>query len=344
MDPSAMHSSKARKKPPDSRFTQQNLRAWRPVLTPTRVVFLFIGVAMVLIPIGVACLVASLSVVEYKSRYDNLSECTEGAGNNEERERELHKVGGEGIRCNVTLEVKESMRGPIYLYFELHDYYQNHRRYVKGRSDEQLKGDRPSSGSLDDCKPQLFLNGSRDKLINPCGLTAWSFFNDTYKVYRSKPRGVHELAVNQKSIAWRSDLDHKFAAYEPQHFNTVPELRGGGQIDGLVRDDEHFVVWMRTAALPNFRKLWGVIDGDVPSGTVLVVEVLNRYNTYRFGGSKSVVLSTTSWLGGKNNFLGIAYISAGSTSLLAGLSFFLLHLTFRRPLGSEDYLSWRRTS
>lgn len=25
--------------------------------------------------------------------------------------------------------------------------------------------------------------------------------------------------------------------------------------------DEHFIVWMRTSALPNFRKLWGRIDG-----------------------------------------------------------------------------------
>lgn len=38
------------------------------------------------------------------------------------------QVGGEGIRCNVTLEVKEQMHGPIYLYFQLDDYFQNHRR------------------------------------------------------------------------------------------------------------------------------------------------------------------------------------------------------------------------
>jgi hypothetical protein len=27
--------------------------------------------------------------------------------------------------------------------------------------------------------------------------------------------------------------------------------------------DEHFIVWMRTAGLPNFRKLWGRIDNGL---------------------------------------------------------------------------------
>ena len=48
------------------------------------------------------------------------------------------------------------------------------------------------------------------------------------------------------------------------------------------------MVWMRTAALPSFRKLWGRIEADVPAGTRLSVHIQNRYNTYRFGGQKRV--------------------------------------------------------
>jgi hypothetical protein len=29
---------------------------------------------------------------------------------------------------------------------------------------------------------------------------------------------------------------------------------------------EHWMVWMRTAALPTFRKLWGRIEGDLKPG------------------------------------------------------------------------------
>eukprot|EP00803_Ostreobium_quekettii_P009700 evm.model.scf_357.6 EVM.evm.TU.scf_357.6 scf_357:53725-56455(-) len=174
--------TKLRKKPRNSRFTQQNLKAWRPVLTPVKVVLVFMAVALVLIPVGVACLTASISVVEYSSRYDNVPECTDRANDNREREQKLYQVGGDGFLCNVSIIVEEDMKAPIFMYYELDSFFQNHRRYVKGRDDEQLKGKNRAASSLDDCEPRLFQNGSRDKVINPCGLTAWSFFNDTFRV------------------------------------------------------------------------------------------------------------------------------------------------------------------
>jgi LEM3 (ligand-effect modulator 3) family / CDC50 family len=57
---------------------------------------------------------------------------------------------------------------------------------------------------------------------------------------------------------------------------------------GPVKEDEHFIVWMRTAALPNFRKLWGRIETDIPAGAAIRISIRNRYNSYRFGGKKKV--------------------------------------------------------
>lgn len=42
--------------------------------------------------------------------------------------------------CNVSIVVSERMEPPIYLYYRLSNYYQNHRRYVRSRDDLQLKG------------------------------------------------------------------------------------------------------------------------------------------------------------------------------------------------------------
>lgn len=109
---------------------------------------------------------------------------------------------------------------------------------------------------------------------------------------------------------------------------------------GPLNADEHFIVWMRTAALSHFRKLWGRIDTDIPKGTIITIAVANRYNTYRFDGQKHVVLSTSSWLGGKNNFLGIAYIVVGGISFLSGCAFFLVQWRFPRQRGDVSYLSW----
>lgn len=48
------------------------------------------------------------------------------------------------------------------------------------------------------------------------------------------------------------------------------------KFDFLIQGDEHFVVWMRTAALRNFRKLWGRINTDIPAGANVTVLIQNR--------------------------------------------------------------------
>ena len=65
-----------------------------------------------------------------------------------------------------------------------------------------------------------------------------------------------------------------------------------------------------------------------------------RYNTYRFGGAKRVVLSTAGWLGGRNVFLGAAYLAVGGASLLSAAAFFLLAWRLPRRLGDPALLSW----
>ena len=40
--------------------------------------------------------------------------------------------------CTISIEVPKQMDPPIYMYYKLTNYYQNHRRYVKSRSDQQL--------------------------------------------------------------------------------------------------------------------------------------------------------------------------------------------------------------
>lgn len=89
---------------------------------------------------------------------------------------------------------------------------------------------------------------------------------------------------------------------------------------------EDLIVWMRTAALPTFRKLYGKIEVDLEADDEVTVVIENNYNTYSFGGRKRLVLSTTTWIGGKNDFLGIAYISIGGICLFFAISFILLYV------------------
>lgn len=346
--------------PKYNRFTQQELPACRPLLTPKLVIAVFFLLGLVFIPIGAIILVASASVVEQTYRYDDEQLCTGVAhsGSPDQREEKLMAMNGEGLTCTVDLTIDADMKPPIYFYYELHNYYQNHRRYVKSRSDTQMRGDDPNKGgvlsslgmgssTLKDCEPQkeLQVEGQAPGTVSPCGLIAWSYFNDTYSFERrnaSSSTGFETQQINEKNIAWKSDIKGKYSDKVAENFNTEPAKRGGSTIEGPLAEDEHFIVWMRTAPLPTFRKLWGKFEDEFKKGDVLKVSIKNRYNTYRFKGKKVLVFTTTSWLGGKNGFLGIAYVVVGSVCTALGLLFFVLHITNPRQLGDPNRLSWNQ--
>jgi len=94
-------------------------------------------------------------------------------------------------------------------------------------------------------------------------------------------------------------------------------------------EQEDLMVWMRTAALPAFRKLYGRIEVDLYAGDQIEVMVQNNYNTYSFGGKKALVLSTAGVLGGRSSFLGRAYLAGGIACLALAL---LLTLLFLLPV------------
>lgn len=63
------------------------------------------------------------------------------------------------------------------------------RRYLNSKSDAQLRGGSMATASLhSSCSPQDLLNGSSSAPIDPCGLVAWSNFNDTFQVSPSESR------------------------------------------------------------------------------------------------------------------------------------------------------------
>ncbi|CAO2842062.1 unnamed protein product [Amaranthus hypochondriacus] len=329
-DPSATRRNS--KRPKYSKFTQQELPACKPILTPRWVISAFMVVSIVFIPIGVASLFASRDVVEIVDRYDD--NCLPQKSKSEK----ISYIQGSGDKtCKRTLTVTKHMKAPIYIYYQLDNFYQNHRRYVKSRSDKQLRHN-SSADDVSACKPEDKANG---KPIVPCGLIAWSLFNDTY----SFAIGNRNLAVNRKDISWKSDRDHKFGKdVFPSNFQSGGVIGGGHLNESIpLSEQEDLIVWMRTAALPTFRKLYGKIEHDLEVNDVINVTLQNRYNTYLFSGKKTLVLSTSSWLGGKNDFLGIAYLTIGGLCFFLAMLFTLIYLVKPRRLGDPSYLSWNRT-
>ena len=72
------------------------------------------------------------------------------------------------------------------MYYGLTNFYQNHRRYVRSRDDNQLHGDSISPNNLqDDCAPYKTrkVNTSAEYGIAPCGAIANSLFNGKSRTF-----------------------------------------------------------------------------------------------------------------------------------------------------------------
>jgi len=99
---------------------------------------------------------------------------------------------------------------------------------------------------------------------------------------------------------------------------------------------------MRVAALPSFRKLWGRIDSKLVAGTTLRVYVENNFPVKPYHGRKSLVLSTCSIIGGRNDFLGYGYIIVGGFCLAFGSAFLFKQLWRPRRAGDISLLAVAR--
>ena len=78
---------------------------------------------------------------------------------------------------------------------------------------------------------------------------------------------------------------------------------------------EHFIVWMRAAGLPSFRKLWGKVENGLEKRKY-TIEIANQYNVKPFDGNKAFVLATANFFGGKNYLLANFHFLIGGLCLL----------------------------
>ncbi|DBB12141.1 hypothetical protein WJX82_010754 [Trebouxia sp. C0006] len=344
-----------------NRFVHQELTGYSPIMTGNRVLGFFLLATLILIPLGAAILAASLGVVEYKARYDNLGALN--GTSKADQQSVLWNNQDVGVVQSVNITTTKHMKAPVYVYYELQSFYQNHKRYVRSLVSAQLGGKNKAPNTLGTCAPQQYVNDMENAVdpstnvalnnsaaVDPCGLMPYSYFNDSYAMSQQQPGGALTVVdMDETNIAWASDKNSLYGHYKPTNFNEIPQYRGGGTINSsylYVNDDEHFLVWMRPGAARTVRKLYARINSDIPAGTTIYATVNNRYNTYNFGGRKLIVLSTHSWVGGHNNALGGIMLTIGGLAFLTAIIFFCsYHLNkHRRPYADASRLSWNRTN
>jgi len=193
---------------------------------------------------------------------------------------------------------------------------------------------RAQPGGISDCSPlesygQFGERGASynaslaSKTLYPCGLVAQSFFTDRFynpRVCYSANNCTLLTGMNweKDGIAWSSDLDIRFKERDLSSSETNWNPRGF-QMPPV--NDEELVVWMRHSFLPRFSKLHRKInDFDFKKGDQFVINVANSFPTWRWNGEKRVLLSTSSFLGGKSP-IGEIHLAVGILSLVVAIFF-----------------------
>ncbi|KAI1280394.1 CDC50 family protein chat-1 [Halotydeus destructor] len=338
-------SDNQKNKPSGSAFKQQKLPAWQPILTAGTVLPTFFIIGIAFIPIGFGLFMSSSKVQERQLDYthcldENGTSCAEKIGD----------MLGSACNCSLNFTLDQDIPRDVFVYYGLTNYYQNHRRYVKSRDDKQLLGAKEMLSS--DCEPfaSKEINGTKMP-IAPCGAIANSLFNDTFHLLKwDKNRNrFGYVRLVREGIGWATDKKSKFKnpagetlqkAFDgytnpPNWKKNVWELGQANNTEDNGYKNEALIVWMRTAALPTFRKLYARVDhtADSEYRTVLEkgvyqVQIEYNYPVTSFKGTKRIIISNTSWLGGKNPFLGVAYVLVGVICLILSGVFFFIHRKF----------------
>ena len=432
-------------------YQQQRLPAWFPVLTPIA----YVGVFLL---VGCAFLVAVSGVVEtpevMRQRYDP---------------KYIHETGDVmcplGTTCEVALKVKEDMKAPVYVYYEIENFYQNHRDYLKSmywpqlhwlntkdkcESDDCVNKDNINKGEYNynreyweellksNCKP---LWKDKGRHLSPCGVVPNTMFDDTIRL--NALRTTEGITMREDKIAWKEDVNNVFQqplgfdyAVLPPEADTSDACFGEGAHVGPDRvpcntqticdqylptrkeakrdfedktssdnykefwkkadldrcfgytcrgapvdakrsldvpfgeickagdkavfvypdpdkyqylyetfpdvisplvgvESERFAVWMKIAALPTFRKLYGRINSDLKKGDILAFDIDSRFDVDAFSGKKAIVVATAASF--ENTFLLWAFVTVACVCLAVALFFGLVQAFAPRVMGKVRY-------
>jgi cell cycle control protein 50 len=172
------------------------------------------------------------------------------------------EVQGSTTNCSIIFDIPEPIGPPVFLYYRLTNFYQNHRRYVSSLDMDQLKGVAVDNNTIKSsaCDP-LTLDGATGKAYYPCGLIANSIFNDTINSPVLINNDTYFMTNN--GIAWPSDKEliqqTKYNQWQvvppPNWRNQYPNGYTNDNPIPNLNEDEAFMVWLRTAGLPTFSKL-----------------------------------------------------------------------------------------
>jgi hypothetical protein len=257
------------------------------------------------------------------------------------------------LRCQCIDEftITADTPEPVFFYYGFRGYYQNYRQYVRSRDDKQLLG----RGLNHETPCGSLAIDNTDREIAPCGLIAESLFNDSFTLVKSAALADEHIRMDGEGIAWSTDVRDKFrnppGDLKEAFKNTaapgswpdydVTSIGGGGNKQGY--ENEDLIVWMRTMATPDWRKLHRILHAPLKGGNYKLTIEYNYPSTI-FEGRKFYFFTTTTYFGGGNATLSTYFFITGVVYIVLGFLLIACHARYPRKLGDPKLLRFSYTS
>lgn len=233
--------------------------------------------------------------------------------------------------CTIQATIEKDMTAPVYLYYKVDNFWQNHRKFFKSIEVNQFRGE---YATTTDCNPVL--KGVDNKDLFPCGLQAWSYFNDEIDVQATRD----STTICSDTQSGHGDCSTFTGLALPNDIQRIEHPAGALPSDSTMRTagttisdftfsekvllnitSEKLNVWMKQAATSTFYKLYSVINYDLSKDDVLSFSIdvnfpaAASYNNHKFP-SVGLHLSTAQKYGGKHIVMGYSYLFFGSAIIL----------------------------
>ncbi|XJO78402.1 hypothetical protein BDV3_002849 [Batrachochytrium dendrobatidis] len=306
MPAAAAHTElKQSKKPANTAFKQQRLKAWQPLLTPKTVLPTFFLIGIIFVPLGIGLFLASEKVVQVSFDY---TKCSTLAGNNFTAPADSSigitswKYDAASQVCSIQFPIPSEIPAPVFMYYRLTNFFQNNRRYVKSFDANQLKGYVAAENLDIGCIP---LNVPTDgtEFVTIAGV------NTTIKKTSGQPTPQYYPCGLIANSLFSDNISNLTCVSSTFQFKDNQVCSPGSLTSFVYPLYSQGIAWPSDAD----KKLWGRnTESVLPHGT-WQVDIVQNFDVSRF---------SVCWA------LGIAFLAR--------------HMIKPRKLGDHNYLSWNQ--
>ena len=269
---------------------QQDMKACRPSCTIYPITFLNTSSIISLIHIFIAFFLFfySQGFKEVKIRYDNVCSMNE--------------------TCFIEFKTSITLKSPVYVYYELTNFIQNHYRFRDSVDYNQLYGKYVEESTS--CLPKEKDINRSNLILAPCGLRAFYTWTDEYSF-------PDDLNVTNQNITWKNEIGTLYKSLNDKYTNEQRWLK---DVPGYEKETESdkFAIWMRSSPKPHFRKLAAIIKSDLEIGEHSI-EIDMNYNKEIYNGKRYLVFNQLSKAGGTYYNLSLINIGFAIIYIIAPL-------------------------